>query len=322
VVCVCDANLNDSIVVLLGNGGGTFLQLAPFTTGTPGNAPAGNALALADRIPDLVPADCCGLSESVYLLGIGDGTFQAPQNFTSGASVAAFAVADWNNDGIAGLALAQSGGMVMAMESALNPKFVLAGSKPLTLSSAAGGVPALAPGSLASAFGADLANGQPAAPALPWPSLLEGTSVSIVDSTATYTVVPLTYISANQVNFQIPDSVAIGPSAVTVTSGDGTDSTARITLTAPAPAPVRAQLRQTRGRSRRLRLHRRQPDAGISLSGDKWRDSGTAAGLQGAFLGLDQINVVIPSSLAGSGSIPIVLTANGQMANTVNVTIQ
>ena len=47
--------------------------------------------------------------------------------------------------------------------------------------------------------------------------------------------------------------------------------------------------------------------------------SGPAPG----FAGLDQVNIgPLPQSLAGAGNANIVLTADGQAANTVNVTIQ
>ncbi len=46
------------------------------------------------------------------------------------------------------------------------------------------------------------------------------------------------------------------------------------------------------------------------------------SGPQGAFAGLDQVNVLVPPSLAGSGSVNIVLTASGQTANTVNISVQ
>jgi uncharacterized protein (TIGR03437 family) len=46
------------------------------------------------------------------------------------------------------------------------------------------------------------------------------------------------------------------------------------------------------------------------------------AGPQGVFPGVDQVNVVIPQSLAGAGSVPIVVTAAGVTSNTVSVTIQ
>lgn len=45
-------------------------------------------------------------------------------------------------------------------------------------------------------------------------------------------------------------------------------------------------------------------------------------GVQGFFFGLDQVNVLLPRNLAGSGTVNIVLTAAGQAANTVTVDIQ
>lgn len=50
--------------------------------------------------------------------------------------------------------------------------------------------------------------------------------------------------------------------------------------------------------------------------------SGGNAGAATGFDGEDQVNIgPLPRSLAGSGSVSIVLTADGQAANTVNVTI-
>jgi uncharacterized protein (TIGR03437 family) len=46
------------------------------------------------------------------------------------------------------------------------------------------------------------------------------------------------------------------------------------------------------------------------------------AGAGGGFPGLDQVNVLLPASLAGKGSVTIQLTANGLAANPVNLTIQ
>ena len=46
------------------------------------------------------------------------------------------------------------------------------------------------------------------------------------------------------------------------------------------------------------------------------------AGTQGGFAGLDQINVLVPPSLAGKGAVMIQVTANGVAANPVNISIQ
>jgi uncharacterized protein (TIGR03437 family) len=46
-----------------------------------------------------------------------------------------------------------------------------------------------------------------------------------------------------------------------------------------------------------------------------------SAGPEGTWPGLDEVDVLIPSSLAGTGSVPVVITAGGLSSNTVNVTI-
>jgi uncharacterized protein (TIGR03437 family) len=46
------------------------------------------------------------------------------------------------------------------------------------------------------------------------------------------------------------------------------------------------------------------------------------AGAQGSFAGLDQVNIAIPLSLRGTGETNLVLTVDGQTANTVRVNIQ
>src|SRR5262249_4618400 len=46
------------------------------------------------------------------------------------------------------------------------------------------------------------------------------------------------------------------------------------------------------------------------------------AGPQNSFVGLDQVNMMIPRSLAGRGGVDVSLTADGQMANRVQVNIK
>jgi uncharacterized protein (TIGR03437 family) len=48
----------------------------------------------------------------------------------------------------------------------------------------------------------------------------------------------------------------------------------------------------------------------------------TYAGPQPDFPGLDQVNILMPKSLAGAGFVNIVLTAAGIETNAVNVSIQ
>jgi len=72
-------------------------------------------------------------------------------------------------------------------------------------------------------------------PALPWPTTLGGTSVAIVDVTGATTHAPLLYVSSTEVNYQIPDTVALGPAIVTLTAGDGTTAWGPINLVPYAP---------------------------------------------------------------------------------------
>lgn len=46
------------------------------------------------------------------------------------------------------------------------------------------------------------------------------------------------------------------------------------------------------------------------------------AGEQGEFAGLDQINVALPSALAGRGDVEVALTVDGKAANPVRITIK
>lgn len=46
------------------------------------------------------------------------------------------------------------------------------------------------------------------------------------------------------------------------------------------------------------------------------------AAAQGQFAGLDQVNVQLPGSLAGAGTVNVVFTVNGQAANPVTISIQ
>ena len=46
------------------------------------------------------------------------------------------------------------------------------------------------------------------------------------------------------------------------------------------------------------------------------------AGAQGDFVGLDQLNLLLPKSLAGRGEMDLVVTANGKAANTLRVNIK
>jgi uncharacterized protein (TIGR03437 family) len=103
------------------------------------------------------------------------------------------------------------------------------------LSSANGNATAIAPGSLASAFGSNLATSVAGSTGVPRPPTYGGTSVSILDSKGVTTAAPLVYVAPSQVNFLVPATIATGAAVVAITSGDGSKSVANVQIAAVAP---------------------------------------------------------------------------------------
>lgn len=93
----------------------------------------------------------------------------------------------------------------------------------------------LAPESIASAFGTNLAMTMASAATVPLPTVLGGTEVIVRDSMGQERLAPLFYVSPGQVNYQIPSGTALGETTVTIISGDNAISFG-ITVTA-ATAP-------------------------------------------------------------------------------------
>jgi hypothetical protein len=105
-----------SVAILIANGDGTFQAPVMYATGSyqPMSVAVGDFNG--DGAADLVVASqcassvSCGIGQVSVLLGNGDGTFQAPVSYSTGATSAAFlAVGDFNNDGAADLAVANAG---------------------------------------------------------------------------------------------------------------------------------------------------------------------------------------------------------------------
>ena len=93
----------------------------------------------------------------------------------------------------------------------------------------------VAPASLVSAFGGDLAKQSQLANTNPLPTDLAGTTAKVQDSTGKEQSVPLFYVSSGQVNYLMPDGVPLGEATVTITSGSGHTSMGTVQIVPVAP---------------------------------------------------------------------------------------
>lgn len=343
--------------VLLGDGSGNFTEIStlPVTEDTP--AFLATADLNGDGKADLIVAHCCSGNDATYLLGNGDGTFQAEQQLLTGNSPAAVGLIKTSTYTTVLSADNQAG----AMTAVSVPKVTSGSTGALSgLRSAVAGVTALAPGSLAIATGTDLATAQAAASSAPWPASLGGSSASIKDSTGATTAAPLGFVSPGQVNFLIPDNAATGAATVTVNSGDGSSSAGKVTLTTLAPAlfavdsaglaaadatcvssggartseavyrvvsnTVEAEpLNLSACAQTILQLYATGLDkataSGVQVTIGGAKATVQSVGPQATWPGLDQISFTVPTSLAGKGSVSISVSAGGMTSNSVNVTI-
>ncbi len=227
------------------------------------------------------------------------------------------------------------------------------GADAVTVSAASFSLTAIASKAIVAAFGPNLATATASATALPLPTTLTGTTVRIHDSAGAERAAPLFFVSAQQINYQIPDGTAAGPAAVTVTSGDGRVSSGVIHVLAAAPAiftanasgsgaaaaldaftftPAPFNATQANGQPNVLAVF------GTGLGADATDGGGdvkaevqaTLAGRPVSLLyagsvpgavGLNQFNVVLPVGIA-AGAHTLSITRNGVASNSVTLTIK
>lgn len=89
---------------------------------------------------------------------------------------------------------------------------------------------------IVAAFGPNLAAGAAVADALPLPTDLAGTRVTVTDSAGASRVAPLFFVSPTQINYQFPAGTADGSATVTVTRGGVASSIGLVSAGAVAPA--------------------------------------------------------------------------------------
>ncbi len=93
---------------------------------------------------------------------------------------------------------------------------------------------ALAHGSIFSVWGANLAASTAKAPGVPLPTTLDGVTVEVVDGSRVIAA-PLFFVSAGQINAQLPFEVTSASVGVRVKNARGTSNTQTISVTARAP---------------------------------------------------------------------------------------
>jgi uncharacterized protein (TIGR03437 family) len=291
-----------------------------------------------------------------YLLGNGDGAFQSEQEFLAAAFPTSVAPTKFGANPTL-ISVGQASTMVAT-------SFVLPSASALTVaanvSAASSTVTTLAPASIATAYGSNLATGTAAEKTSTLPTNLEGTTVTIKDSSGVQHVAPLFYVSPTQVNYEVPAGTAIGTAQVSIAAGNGLQGSANVQIANIAPGVftltpaglVAADVLVVAANGSRsfqnvyqlgnantvvplpINVSAGQVYLEIFGTGIRNAKSVTAtigghsvpvlsAGSQGVFIGLDQVNIgPLPSSLKGSGPTNIALTADGEAANTVNVTFQ
>ena len=218
-----------------------------------------------------------------------------------------------------------------------------------------------APEAIVAAFGTNLTVGTAPATTIPLPTSLSGTSITVTDSVGVTRPASLYYVSPLQVNYEIPLGTAVGAATVTMTPTSGLAGTETIQIGTVSPGlfalnssglvaafvlPVDSGVQepyqavyQVSGQSLvplPVDLGSTEDQIYLALFGTGIRNATNVtvtvdgisvpvlfAGAAPGEVGEDQVNIgPLPRSLQGQGTVNIVLTADSQTANTVNVTFQ
>jgi uncharacterized protein (TIGR03437 family) len=233
-------------------------------------------------------------------------------------------------------------------------------NSPLILSAANPGATAIAPGALAIAAGQNLAT-TTATQVSPYPTIVAGTSISLVDGNGVTLTAPLVSVSPTQIVFLVPSSAAPGIGQVTVTNGGAAQTSGNVDISTVAPGimtmngtglPAGQAVKVAADQSQTIQAVYTSDANGavvanpivmanpgntyLVLYGSGIAAGGTAltsatingqnatvtyAGPSGSD-GVDQVNMLVTAKLAGAGNVNVQVTTEGIPLNPVQVTFK
>jgi uncharacterized protein (TIGR03437 family) len=207
----------------------------------------------------------------------------------------------------------------------------------------------ISPGALATVWGSFGVS--PGATTAPWPSSFNGLTVSVNGQQS-----PIYYVSSGQVNFQVPWSTATGTAAVTVSVNGGMSNSMSVPVVSAGPGLFQignlpAVLNQDESPNAPS-----NPAAGGSFIFAYLTGSGPVSpavadgvpaptdtvvqalsaasakigsadalvkftGLAPGYIGLVQMNIVVPTGLA-PGDYPLTVTIDGQTSNSITISVK
>ncbi len=220
----------------------------------------------------------------------------------------------------------------------------------------------VAPESVVSAFGPNLASKLIVNDKLPLPTQLDDVRISVRDSAGVERFAPLYFISQYQVNYQVPKGTATGVATISVMSGDTVVATEALAIAPTQPGffsansngsgAAASSLLYIKNGERWFDLNYTCPSicvpkpidvsavdevymeifgTGIRYRSDLTNVKATIGGIKVpvlyagshcCFVGVDQINLPIPKSLAGRGEVDILLTVDGKVSNTIKINVK
>ena len=219
-----------------------------------------------------------------------------------------------------------------------------------------------APDELVSLFGSNLADATNQATTVPLPTTLGRNRITVTDSADRVRPAELYLVSPGQVNFVIPTGTAPGTAVVTLTSTSvtaggvmGVVIPIQINIASVAPGLFTAGangkglaaaqiIRVLADGTQTVEnvsaapinigsdtlylvlygtgIRNRKPNGIVTCTINGQSLPAAYAGPQSQFPGLDQVDVLLPSSLKGAGQVNVTLTVDGEVSNTATLTFQ